>query len=93
MRDAVDREKKLSLPLDPFTDYLERKIKQYGNKTELCEILGFNSRKMEGYLTGINTDKRVKKKTIDDVDIDTVDRTAIRLGDHLMDIMPDLYNF
>lgn len=80
-------EMELQLPIETFQKYLMEKKIDYKSDQKLAEALGMSARRLGCILSGKDTSGRA----MNTVHVDTVDRSAINLGEHLKDVYPELY--
>lgn len=80
------------LELKPFQVYLNRKVNASGLTVyKFAENVGIGTRTLENYLTGMRSDGPNKGVILDTVTEREVDKIMCKLGEHIMDIYPELY--
>ena len=82
----------IKLPLQPFQNYLLKRSTEFENLALLSSVLEISEKRLSSYINGYRIEKG-KKKYINQISIDVPDKCAVKLGDHLRDIFPDLYDF
>lgn len=75
-------EPKIMLDLEPFSEYLKRRLLLYGSRGKLAEAIGISTRKLDTYMDGIIAEGSRKGQPITKVEAGDVDKCTIKLGDH-----------